>query len=43
VLRRKNGPSFGDRTLEKYVGKRVSCDGFTVGYTLLAEQIKVLP
>jgi len=43
VLRRKNGPSFGDRTLEKYVGKRVACDGFTVGYTLLAEQIKVLP
>ena len=43
VLRRKDGPSFGDDTLEKYLGKRVTCDGFTVGYTLLAEQIKILP
>jgi hypothetical protein len=43
VLRRKDGPSFGDHTLDKYVGKRVACDGFTVGYTLLAERIEILP
>jgi hypothetical protein len=43
VLRRKDGPSFGDRSLEKYVGKRVKCDGFIVGYTLLAERIEILP
>jgi hypothetical protein len=42
VLRRKDGPSFGDRSLEKYVGKRVKCDGFIVGYTLLAERIEIL-
>lgn len=42
VLRRKDGPSFGDRSLEKYLGKRVKCDGFIVGYTLLAERIEIL-
>jgi hypothetical protein len=43
VLRRKDGPTFGGRALEEYVGKRVKCDGFIVGYTLLAERIEVLP
>ena len=43
VLRRKDGPTFGDQALDKYVGKRVKCDGFIVGYTLLAEHIVVLP
>lgn len=42
VLRRKAGPGYGDQTLEKYVGKRVKCDGFVVGYTLLAERIEAL-
>ena len=42
TLRRKDGPTFGDKTLEKYVGKRVKCDGFIVGYMLLAERIKVV-
>lgn len=42
VLRRKNGPAFDDRALEKYVGKRVRCSGFVVGYTLLAERIDVV-
>jgi hypothetical protein len=42
VLRRKNGPSFGDKALEKYVGKRVKCNGFIVGYMLLAERIAVV-
>lgn len=40
VLRRKHGPTFGDRALDKYVGKRVTCDGFIVGYSLLAERIR---
>jgi hypothetical protein len=43
VLRRKDGPTFGDRALDKYVGKRVTCDGFIVGYTLLAERIAIVP
>ncbi len=43
VLRRKDGPTFGDRALDKYVGKHVECDGFVVGYTLLAERIAILP
>jgi len=42
VLRRKDGPAFNDKALERYVGKRVKCDGFIVGYTLLAERIEVL-
>jgi hypothetical protein len=42
VLRCKDGPSYGDRALEKYVGKRVRCDGFIVGYTLLADRIEML-
>ena len=28
--------------LDKYVGKRVKCDGFIVGYMLLAERLVVL-
>jgi hypothetical protein len=43
VLRRKDGPTFADPELDKYVGKRVKCDGFIVGYLLLAERIVVLP
>ncbi len=43
VLRRKEGPAFGDPALEKYVGKRVACDGFVLEHTLLAEKIKLLP
>ncbi len=43
VLKRKQGPAYGDRTLEKYVGKQVSCNGFIVGYMLIVEQIEVVP
>lgn len=42
VLRRKGGPSFDDHSLEQYVGKRGKCDGFVVGYSLLAERIETL-
>lgn len=41
-LRRKSGPAYGDRKLNEYVGKRVSCDGFLVGHTLLTEHIKIV-
>lgn len=41
VLRRKGGPTFDDKALDRYVGERVSCSGFIVGYSLLAEEIKV--
>lgn len=43
ILRRKDGPAFGDRALDSYVGRRVKCDGFVVGYTLLAERIRIVP
>ena len=42
VLRRKEGPTYADPVLEKHVGKRVKCDGFIVGYMLLAERISVV-
>jgi hypothetical protein len=41
VLRRKDGPTYDDAALDKYVGRRVRCDGFVVGYTLLAERIQI--
>jgi hypothetical protein len=40
VLRRKTGPVFGDSELAGFVGKRVECDGFVTGSTLLAERIE---
>lgn len=43
VLRRKEGPSYGDPELDRYVGHRVSCDGFILDHTLLAERIRTLP
>jgi hypothetical protein len=42
VLRRRDGPAFDDRALDQYVGKRVTCDGFVVGYSLLADRIEVV-
>ncbi|MFO0990457.1 MAG: hypothetical protein U1E67_00810 [Hyphomicrobiales bacterium] len=43
ILRRKEGPAFGDKSIEKFVGKQVSCNGFLVGNTLLAEKIEIVP
>ena len=43
VLRRKDGPTYGDTALDRYVGKRVRCDGFVVGNLLLVEHIEVVP
>ena len=42
VLRRKDGPSFGDTQLEAWVGREVACSGFIVGYMLLAEHIEAI-
>jgi len=42
VLRRKDGPALDDKALDKYVGKRVTCGGFVVGYSLLADKIDVV-
>ncbi len=39
LLRRKDGPTFGDRSLERLVGREVKCDGFRIGDLLLAERI----
>jgi hypothetical protein len=43
VLRRKEGPTFGDLSFDQYVGKRVICDGFIVGYMMLVERILTAP
>jgi hypothetical protein len=43
VLRRKDGPTYGDAALDAFVGKRVRCSGFVVGYTLLADRIEIVP
>jgi hypothetical protein len=42
VLRRKDGPTFGDTSLDHLVGQRVTCSGFIVGYSLLVEHIALL-
>jgi hypothetical protein len=42
ILRRKDGPSFGDARLERYLGHTVECDGFLLGTTLLCEQIRIV-
>lgn len=43
LLRRKEGPTFADKSFDGYVGRRVVCDGFIVGYMLLVERIEALP
>lgn len=42
VVRRKDGPTFGDTTLEARIGQRVRCAGFIVGHTLLTERIDIV-
>ncbi|MEO6597119.1 MAG: hypothetical protein ABIP94_20435 [Planctomycetota bacterium] len=39
LLRRKGAPAIGDTEVERCLGKKVECDGFVVGSTLLAERI----
>ena len=41
ILRRKKGPAYGDKELEKYVGRKVVCDGLLMGTTLIAERIDI--
>ncbi len=43
ILRRKDGPAFGDRSFDGFIGQRVSCDGFIIGYVVLAERIAPAP
>lgn len=43
VLRHKEGPTFADTSFDKYIGKRVTCDGFIVRYMVLVERIEILP
>jgi hypothetical protein len=40
LLRRKDGPTFGDTALDRWVGQPVACFGFIVATTLLAERIE---
>ena len=42
ILRRKAGPAFDDSELMQYLGHEVKCDGFVIGTTLMAEQIKLV-
>jgi hypothetical protein len=42
LLRRKDGPTFGDSELERYLDRRVSCDGFRLGDLVLAERIALV-
>jgi hypothetical protein len=41
ILRRKKGPAYGDKALEKYIGHRVVCNGLVMGTTLIAETIDI--
>jgi hypothetical protein len=43
ILRRKGGPSFGDRSLDVFIGQRVRRDSLITGYTVLAERIAPAP
>jgi hypothetical protein len=40
LLRRKSGPAYGDDQLDRYVGHSITCSGFVVGTTLLADAIR---
>jgi len=42
VLRRKTGPAYADKQLDQYVGRTVTCTGFLLGTTLLADAISVV-
>jgi hypothetical protein len=40
LLRRKSGPAYGDSQLDRYVGHLVTCNGFLLGTTLIADVIQ---
>lgn len=42
VLRRRDGPSYADASLQKLVGCEVECDGVVVSYLLIADRIRTL-
>jgi hypothetical protein len=43
LLRRKDGPGFGDTALDAFRGQEVVCDGFVIETTLLVERIGLAP
>ena len=40
VLRRRDGPSYADATLQQLVGCDVECDGVVVSYVLIVDRIE---
>ena len=42
VLRRRDGPTYADATLQRFVGCDVECDGIVVSYVLIADRIDVV-
>ena len=42
VLRRQDGPTFGDTALDPWVGREVTCSGFIVDHVLLVERIEAV-
>ncbi|MCB1488372.1 MAG: hypothetical protein KDJ88_13070 [Bauldia sp.] len=42
LLRRRGGPAYGDKALDRYVGRTITCSGFLLGTTLLAEKIRTV-
>lgn len=42
VLRRRDGPTYADESLQRLVGCDVECDGIIVSYVLIADSIRTL-
>ncbi len=42
VLRCQDAPTFGDTSLEAWVGREVACSGFIVDYVLLADRVEAV-
>jgi hypothetical protein len=40
LLRRKTGPAYGDKQLDRFIGRMVMCNGYLLGTTFLAEGIR---
>ena len=42
VLRRRDGPTYADSTLQRLVGCEVECDGILVSYVLIVDRIELV-
>ena len=40
VLRRRDGPTYADAALQRFIGCNVECDGIVVSYVLIADRIE---